>query len=208
MKETSRRTKQCIGNYLSLGWEESGITETPRAVTPFGGLVRVFRVSAAGGLLRSSEAAFAVSSHFSQRHRPRGDLHGLSACGGGRARRFAHTCLLRADVALHGCWGSLASGRRHHSQLVPAFRARTVPAFFLRLVELQLERLPECSSGYSLDLDSTVFERYGRQQGALRGPTRASMDGPRITAGGGAGRKRIFYCTAGCAAATAARPAA
>jgi len=25
-------------------------------------------------------------------------------------------------------------------------------------------------NGYSLDLDSTVFERYGRQQGALRGP--------------------------------------
>jgi hypothetical protein len=23
----------------------------------------------------------------------------------------------------------------------------------------QLERLPECSAGYSLDLDSTVFER-------------------------------------------------
>jgi hypothetical protein len=27
-----------------------------------------------------------------------------------------------------------------------------------------------CSAGYSLDLDSTVFERYGHQQGALRGP--------------------------------------
>jgi hypothetical protein len=34
----------------------------------------------------------------------------------------------------------------------------------------QMERLPECSSGYSLDLDSTVFERYSQQQGALRGP--------------------------------------
>ncbi len=42
--------------------------------------------------------------------------------------------------------------------------------FFSGLWGWQLERLPECSAGYSLDLDSTVFERYGRQQGALRGP--------------------------------------
>jgi len=41
---------------------------------------------------------------------------------------------------------------------------------FFPACELALERLPECSSGYSLDLDSTVFERYGRQQGA---PARA-----------------------------------
>ena len=31
-------------------------------------------------------------------------------------------------------------------------------------------RLPEREGGYSLDLDSTVFERYGRQEGALKGP--------------------------------------
>jgi len=42
--------------------------------------------------------------------------------------------------------------------------------FFSGLWSWQLERLPGCSTGYSLDLDSTVFERYGRQQGALRGP--------------------------------------
>src|SRR5438876_12452854 len=33
-----------------------------------------------------------------------------------------------------------------------------------------MERLPEREGGYSLDLDSTVFERYGRQEGALKGP--------------------------------------
>jgi hypothetical protein len=42
--------------------------------------------------------------------------------------------------------------------------------FFSGLWSWQFERLPECSAGYSLDLDSTVFERYGHQQGALRGP--------------------------------------
>ena len=42
--------------------------------------------------------------------------------------------------------------------------------FFSGLWDWQLARLPECSASYSLDLDSTVFERYGRQPGALRGP--------------------------------------
>ena len=32
-----------------------------------------------------------------------------------------------------------------------------------------LERVPQRSEGYTLDLDSTVFERYGKQQGALKG---------------------------------------
>jgi hypothetical protein len=32
----------------------------------------------------------------------------------------------------------------------------------------------------NVDLDSTVFKRYGRQQGRCAGPIRASMDGPRI----------------------------
>ena len=32
-----------------------------------------------------------------------------------------------------------------------------------------MERLPRRSQGYTLDLDSTVFERYGQQQGSLKG---------------------------------------
>jgi Transposase DDE domain group 1 len=46
----------------------------------------------------------------------------------------------------------------------------SVSVFFSGLWNWQFERLPECAAGYSLDLDSTVFERYGHQQGALRGP--------------------------------------
>src|SRR5438477_7329333 len=32
-----------------------------------------------------------------------------------------------------------------------------------------MERLPVRADGYSLDLDSTVFERYGQQEGSLKG---------------------------------------
>ena len=32
-----------------------------------------------------------------------------------------------------------------------------------------MERLPVRGDGYTLDLDSTVFERYGEQEGSLKG---------------------------------------
>src|SRR5437588_5424350 len=44
-----------------------------------------------------------------------------------------------------------------------------VHQFYAPLTEWQMERLPRRTEGYSLDLDSTVFERYGRQEGALKG---------------------------------------
>jgi len=101
MKETSRRTKQCTGNYLSLGREESGIRQTPRAVTAVRRTGGVFRVSAAGRLLRSGEAAYAVSSHFSQCDRSGADLHGIFYFPWWPGRGGSHTTsLLRADVAL------------------------------------------------------------------------------------------------------------
>jgi hypothetical protein len=37
------------------------------------------------------------------------------------------------------------------------------------LAEWQMQRLPDRQEGYTLDLDSTVLERYGRQEGLLKG---------------------------------------
>lgn len=36
-------------------------------------------------------------------------------------------------------------------------------------MEWQMQRVPARAEGYSLDLDSTIFERYGRQEGSLKG---------------------------------------
>src|SRR5258708_33181955 len=87
------------------------------------------------------------------------------------ARRFAHTSLLRADVALHAVLGiSRFPVDDTIRNLFKRFGQGQCQRFFSGLWSWQLERLPGCSTGYSLDLDSTGFERYGRQQGALRGP--------------------------------------
>ena len=44
-----------------------------------------------------------------------------------------------------------------------------VQRLFAPLWEWPMARLPLRPDGYTLDLDSTVFERYGRQEGSLKG---------------------------------------
>ena len=153
------------------GGKKVELRETPRAVTPFGGLVVFFE------FLQQVGYREAVRQHLPFRLTSPNAIDPvetftaflLSVVAG--ARRFAHTSLLRADVALHACWGSLAFPVDDTIRnLFKRFGQGQCQRFFSGLWSWQLERLPECSSGYSLDLDSTVFERYGRQQGALRGP--------------------------------------
>ena len=152
------------------GGKKVELRETPRAVTPFGGLVVFFE------FLRQIGYCEAVRQHLPFRLTSPNAIDPvetftaflLSVVAG--ARRFAHTSLLRADVALHELLGITRFPVDDTIRnLFKRFGQGQCQRFFSGLWNWQLERLPECSSGYSLDLDSTVFERYGRQQGALRG---------------------------------------
>ena len=49
------------------------------------------------------------------------------------------------------------------------FTMGNVQRLFEPLQRWEMERLPLRDNGYSLDLDSTVFERYGEQEGSLKG---------------------------------------
>jgi len=153
------------------GGKKVELRETQRAVTPFGGLV-VF-----SEFLRHIGYAEAVQQHLPfSLHSPNAidpvktfTAFLLSVVAG--ARRFAHTSLLRADVALHALLGiSRFPIDDTVRNLFKRFGQGQCQRFFSGLWNWQFQRLPECSAGYSLDLDSTVFERYGHQQGALRGP--------------------------------------
>jgi hypothetical protein len=153
------------------GGKKVELRETPRAVTPFGGLVVFFE------FLRQVGYREAVKQHLPFHLTSPNAIDPvetftaflLSVVAG--ARRFAHTSLLRADVALHELLGITRFPVDDTIRnLFKRFGQAQCQHFFSGLWNWQLERLPECSSGYSLDLDSTVFERYGRQQGALRGP--------------------------------------
>jgi Transposase DDE domain group 1 len=153
------------------GRKKVELRETQRAVTPLGGLVMFFE------FLRWIGYCEAVRQHppFSLRSPNAIDpvktfaAFLLSVVAG--ARRFDHTSLLRADTALQALLGiSRFPIDDTVRNLFKRFGQGQCQRFFSGLWNWQFERLPECASGYSLDLDSTVFERYGQQQGALRGP--------------------------------------
>jgi len=85
-------------------------------------------------------------------------------------RRFAHVERLRSDEVVQAILGM---------KRMPS--AMTLTRYFGGLVRSQIEHLSEVlgqfvlrrlrapALGAVLDLDSTVFERYGRQQGSLKG---------------------------------------
>jgi hypothetical protein len=86
------------------------------------------------------------------------------------ARRFAHVERIRADETVRGILGV---------ERVPS--AMTLTRYFGGFVRRQVEHLDDvlwrftmqwlCAPmlGMTLDLDSTVFERYGNQEGSLKG---------------------------------------
>jgi hypothetical protein len=146
------------------------LRETQRSVTPFGG-VAVFIA-----YLRKIDLAGKVGEHMPVRWRSPNQIDPtatfisfLIAVLLG-AKRFAHANWLRGDHVLHALLGV----KRFPSDdtirnLFRQFTMGNVERLFAPLFEWQMERLPVRAEGYSVDLDSTVFERNGRQEGVLKG---------------------------------------
>jgi len=157
---------------VSSLWEGSQVVlrQTPRAVTPFGGLSVFIEFLGKIGFAQQ------VSEHLPVRWKspnaiPAGETFTafvMSVVVG--ARRFAHSSLLRADRALHALLGierfPTDSTMRN---LFKRFQQGMVVRFYEPLWAWQLARVPRREGGYSLDLDSTVFERYGKQEGVKKG---------------------------------------
>jgi Transposase DDE domain group 1 len=146
------------------------LRETERAVTPLGGLA-VFVV-----FLQKVGFVEKVRQHMPIRWRSPNQIDPtttftafLVAVLAG-AKRFAHASWLRGDRALHALLGvSRFPIDDTLRNLFRRFGMGEVHRLFDPLAEWQMERLPQRSEGYSLDLDSTVFERYGNQEGSLKG---------------------------------------
>jgi hypothetical protein len=155
----------------ALGGEKKVILrQTPRAVTPFGGL------SVFIAFLQKIGYRPQVSEHLPVHLKSPNAIDPgetftaflISVVAG--ARGFAHTALLRKDEALHARLGI----RRFPTDdtirnLFKRFRQSRVVQFYEPLWAWQRARGPEGAGGYSRDLDSTGFERYGPQEGVKRG---------------------------------------
>jgi hypothetical protein len=86
-------------------------------------------------------------------------------------RRFAHVERLRTDKVVQAILGlgrmpSAMTLTRYFGGLV---RSQVEHLSAAVLGEFVFRRLPRPALGATLDLDSTVFERYGRQEGSLKG---------------------------------------
>jgi hypothetical protein len=146
------------------------ITYTDRPVSGWGGLVAVVRYCDRLGL-RALLARALPDGRTSPNQIPVSDiaLAFLTSVLTG-ARRFAHVERLRADEVVRAILGL---------KRMPS--AMTVTRYFGGFVRSQVEhlaavigpftlrRLRPPALGAVLDLDSTVFERYGHQQGSLKG---------------------------------------
>jgi len=144
------------------------LRESARAVTPFGGLAVLVEFWRELGLLQAVRAQlpFTYTSPNSIGAAETLLAFWLSVTAG--ARRFAHVNLVRGDVALR----TLLGWRRWPGDdAVRDFFGRLgwkqIEAFFPALTAWLLAKLPGPAA--TLDLDSTVFERFGRQEGARKG---------------------------------------
>ncbi len=147
------------------------LDETPKAISPFGGLASFISFLGQIGYARQVQQHLPFAEPTSNNAIPL--AHSLTAfllavvVG---AQRFAHCEWLRADHVLH----TLLGVERFPSD-------DTIRNFFLRFSQGHVEAfwrplwrwlvlLVKCPlSGFALDLDSTVFCREGKQEGARKG---------------------------------------
>ena len=146
------------------------LRETPRAVTPFGGLSVFVEFLQKIGYRQQVREQMPVQLRSPNALDPAQTYTAFLISVVAGARRFAHTSLLRADRALHALLGIKrfpTDGTIRN--LFKRFTQAMVVQMYEPLWAWQVGRLPLRAGGYSLDLDSTVFERYGEQEGVKRG---------------------------------------
>jgi hypothetical protein len=153
-----------------LSGERLILRETKRAVTPFGGVAVFFsflrKIDLVGQLQRHMPIRWTSHNQID----PTTSFLAFLTCVLAGARRFAHTAILRSDQALHALLGAARFPTDDTIRnLFREFTMGHVQRLYEPLSEWQMERLPVRPDGYTLDLDSTVFERYGNQEGSRKG---------------------------------------
>jgi hypothetical protein len=147
------------------------LEETPKAITPFGGLASFIAFLGQIGYVGQLEAALPFPAPTS--NNAIALTHTFTAFMASvvtGARRFAHTQWPRADHALHAMLGmERFPGDDTIRNFFLRFSQAHVQAFWRPLWKWSLEKLAVPAAGFQLDLDSTVLQRSGRQEGDAKG---------------------------------------
>ena len=145
---------------------------TQKAVTPFGGIVSFLAWLKQLGFLAAVQSAMPFEYKSPNCIGPAAILSAflLSVILG--ARRFAHTGWLRFDRAFHALLGlTRYPGEDAVRGFFHRFTMASIQTFWRPLWVWLLGHLGPAIAvaGYSLDLDSTILQRSGKQQGAAKG---------------------------------------
>jgi hypothetical protein len=147
------------------------LASTAKPITPFGGLVSLIAFFERIGLAGQISGLMPFSYNSPNAIPPAQTLVAFMISVVAGARRLAHTDWLRADKALHALLGiERFPGTDTVRNLFLRFRQGHIEEFWRPLWKWLLAlSWPVPPEGFSLDLDSTVFQRSGNQEGAKRG---------------------------------------
>jgi hypothetical protein len=146
------------------------LRETQRAVTPFGGIAVFISFLCKVGFVEALRLHMPIRWKSPNHIDPSSTFTAFLMSVLMGARRFAHASWLRGDRALHALLGMDRFPTDDTIRnLFRAFGMGEVQRCYEPMAEWLMQRLPQREGGYTLDLDSTVFERYGKQAGALKG---------------------------------------
>jgi hypothetical protein len=147
------------------------LTSTAKPITPFGGLVSLITFFERIGLAGQISGLMPFTYNSPNAIPPAKTLVAFIISVVVGARRLAHTDWLRADKALHALLGiERFPGTDTVRNLFIRFRQGHIEEFWRPLWKWLLAlSWPMPPEGFSLDLDSTVFQRSGNQEGAKRG---------------------------------------
>jgi hypothetical protein len=147
------------------------LDETAKAVTPFGGLASLIAFLGRIGFIEQLQAALPFPALTSNNAIPLSHTFTaflVSVVVG--ARRFAHTQWLRADHVLHAMLGiERFPGDDTIRNFFHRFTQAQIQAFWRPLWKWSVGQVSRPAEGFHLDLDSTVLQRSGHQEGAKKG---------------------------------------
>lgn len=153
-----------------FGGRKVELRQTVKAVTPFGGLVVFVEFLRKVGFAEQVKAAMPFELRSPNAIPAVETFTAFVVAVVVGARRFAQAGLVKADQALQGVLGLPRFPTDDTIRnLFKRFNQGAVYRFYSVLWDWQLGRLEARVEGWSLDLDSAVFERYGRQEGARKG---------------------------------------
>ena len=146
------------------------MSSTPKAVTPLGGMVSFFAWLGTIGYAERIAAAMPFSYQSPNAIPLEHTLTGFLSSVLAGASRFAHAGWLRHDKALHAMLGiARFPGEDAIRRFFHQFTQARIEAFWRPLWVWLLGLLAQPEGGFTLDMDSTIFNREGSQQGAAKG---------------------------------------